>query len=73
VPADQIAAFQQEMRAVQIRDWQVISYGDTLHDFTNPAADGSIFQSALYGERSDRRSWMATQSLFDEVLRGGGP
>ena len=61
------------MRAAQVGNWQVISYGDTLHGFTNPAADGSIFQSALYGERSNRRSWMAMESLFDEVLRGGGP
>jgi dienelactone hydrolase len=73
VPAGQIAGFEQEMRAAEVRDWQVISYGNTLHGFTNPAADGSIFQSALYHERSDRRSWAAMQSLFDEALRSGGP
>jgi dienelactone hydrolase len=70
--ADQVAGFEQEMRAAQVQDWQVVSYGNTLHGFTNPAADGSIFQSALYNERSDRRSWAAMQSLFDDVLRGSG-
>jgi dienelactone hydrolase len=70
-PSDQIATFQQEMRAAEVLDWQVISYGNTLHGFTNPAADGSIFPNALYNEQSDRRSWAAMQGLFDEVLRGG--
>jgi hypothetical protein len=26
------------MRAAHARDWQVISYGNALHGFTNPAA-----------------------------------
>jgi dienelactone hydrolase len=72
-PPEQVRAFEDEMRAAKVKDWQVISYGNTLHGFTNPAADGSIFQSALYHERSDRRSWAAMQSLFDEALRSGGP
>lgn len=36
-PPDQVAAFENEMRSAQVRDWQVISYGNTLHGFTNPA------------------------------------
>jgi dienelactone hydrolase len=67
-PPDQVAAFEQEMRAAQVRDWQVITYGNTLHGFTNPAADGSIMRSALYNAQSDRRSWAAMQNLFDEVF-----
>jgi dienelactone hydrolase len=68
-PPDQVTAFEQEMRAAQVRDWQVITYGNTLHGFTNPAADGSIMRSALYNAQSDRRSWAAMQSLFDDVFR----
>jgi dienelactone hydrolase len=67
-PPDQVAAFENEMRAAQVRDWQVISYGNTLHGFTNPAADGSMMRSALYKEQSDRRAWAAMEGLFDEVL-----
>jgi dienelactone hydrolase len=51
-----------------VPDWQVISYGNTLHGFTNPAADGPIMRAALYNERADRRSWASMRSLFDEVL-----
>ena len=71
VPPDQVVAFEGEMRAASVRDWQVISYGNTLHGFTNPAADGSILPAALYNQRSDRRSWAAMQSFFDEVFRNG--
>ena len=67
-PPDQVADFKNEMRASGVRDWQVISYGNTLHGFTNPAADGSMMRTALYNEQADRRSWASMRSLFDEVL-----
>jgi dienelactone hydrolase len=67
-PPDQVADFENEMRAAAVRDWQVISYGNTLHGFTNPAADGSMLRSALYNAQADRRSWASMQSLFEEVL-----
>lgn len=71
-PPDQVLAFAAEMRAASVRDWQVISYGNTLHGFTNPAADGSILPSARYNERSDRRSWTAMQNFFAEVFQNDG-
>ena len=68
-PPDQVAAFEDEMRAGAVRDWRVISYGNTLHGFINPAADGSMMRTALYNERGrSRRSWTSMQNLFDEVL-----
>ena len=67
-PPEQVAAFEDEMRRAAVRDWQVISYGNTLHGFTNPAADGSMMRTARYNEQADRRSWAAMRNLFDEVL-----
>ena len=67
-PPDQVLAFENEMRAAKVADWQVISYGNTLHGFANPSADGSIMKAALYDARADRRSWAAMQDLFDEML-----
>jgi dienelactone hydrolase len=67
-PPDQVAAFEEEMRAAKVRDWQVISYGNTLHGFTNPAADGSMLRTALYNEQADRRSWASMRNLLDEVF-----
>jgi len=67
-PPEQLADFENEMRTGGVKDWQVIAYGNTLHGFTNPAADGSIMRTALYNEQADRRSWASMKSLFDEVL-----
>jgi dienelactone hydrolase len=67
-PPEQVADFENEMRTGGVKDWQVIAYGNTLHGFTNPAADGSMMRTALYSEQADRRSWTAMKSLFDEVL-----
>lgn len=67
-PPDQVASFEDEMRAAKVADWQVVSYGNTLHGFANPAADGSMMRTALYHPQSDRRSWAAMRALFNEVL-----
>ena len=67
-PPDQVAEFEDEMRAAGVADWQVVSYGNTLHGFTNPAADGSMMRTALYHAQSDRRSWAAMKSFLDETL-----
>ena len=67
-PPKQVAGFENEMRAGAVRDWQVVAYGNTLHGFSNRAADGSMMRTALYNEQADRRSWAAMKSLFDEVL-----
>jgi dienelactone hydrolase len=67
-PPEQVKAFEDEMRAAEARDWQVISYGNTLHGFTNPAADGSMMRTALYNEQADRRSWASMRSLLDEAF-----
>jgi dienelactone hydrolase len=68
-PPDQVKAFEDEMRNAEVRDWQLVSYGNTLHGFSNPAADGSMMRTAMYNARADRRSWAAMRGFFDEVLR----
>lgn len=67
-PPEQVWAFEEEMRTAAVQDWQVISYGNTLHGFTNPAADGSMMRTALYNAQADRRSWASMRGLFDEVF-----
>jgi dienelactone hydrolase len=67
-PPEQVTGFENEMRAAEVADWQVISYGNTLHGFTNPAADGSMMRTARYNAQADQRSWASMQRLFDEVL-----
>jgi dienelactone hydrolase len=68
-PPDHVAAFENEMRAAEVRDWQVITYGNTHHAFTNPAADGSFLPGTLYNEQSDHRSWAAMKSFLEEAIQ----
>ena len=48
-------------------DWQIHAYGNTMHAFTNPAADdherGTVFQPA-----ADRRSWVAMNNFLAEIF-----
>jgi dienelactone hydrolase len=67
-PPDQVAAFENEMRAANVRDWQVISYGNTLHAFSNPIAGPSTMRGTLYNEQADRRSWVAVRNFLEELL-----
>jgi dienelactone hydrolase len=71
-PADQVTAFTEEMRAAEVADWQVISYGNVLHGFTNPSADGSILPSARYDARASARAWTAVQAFLAEALGPAG-
>jgi len=67
VPPAQVTGFQEEMTKAGA-DWQVISYGGTVHSFTNPEA-GKIGNPALaYNKNSDQRSWKALTSFFEEVF-----
>ena len=67
VPAAQVNAFEEEMTKSGA-DWQVISYGGTVHSFTNPDA-GKIGVPALaYNKFADERSWKAMASFFEEIF-----
>jgi dienelactone hydrolase len=67
IPPTQVVAFEDEMRKAGA-DWQVISYGNTVHSFTNPTADGSVSPGILYNKSTDKRSWAAMTSFFAEAF-----
>ena len=66
VSADQILALQDEMTESEA-DWQFISYGNTYHAFTNPAAN-DIEMGTVYNHDSDIRSWTAMSNFLGEVF-----
>ncbi len=67
IPPEQVLAFEKEMTAAGA-DWQVIRYGNTVHSFTNPEADGSLSPAIHYNELADERSWVAMSDFFDELF-----
>jgi dienelactone hydrolase len=68
VKADEVAAFQNEMRTAGV-DWQFVSYGNAVHSFTNRAAGTDNSKGAAYNEKADMRSWEAMKIFFAEIFR----
>jgi dienelactone hydrolase len=67
VPAEQVLAFQTEMRLAEC-DWQMVSYGGAVHAFTDPSAGGDISSGAAYNQPAAARAWVAMMSFFDELF-----
>ena len=65
-PVDQVLAFEQEMTLAGA-DWQLHTFGNTLHAFTNPQANSPDFGMA-YQADADRRSWLAMENFLTEVF-----
>jgi dienelactone hydrolase len=69
VPPAQVNAFAEEMTKAGA-DWQVISYGGTVHSFTNPNAGSVGVPGIAYNKQTDERSWKAMRTFFDEIFCG---
>ena len=63
----QVAGFVDEMTKARA-DWELISYGNTVHSFTNPDADGTMMPGIKFNAQSDARSWMAMKNFFEEIF-----
>jgi dienelactone hydrolase len=72
VPPQDVAAFEEEMRAAGV-DWQLIVYGGAVHSFTNPAAGNDKSKGAAYNAAADRRSWEAMKAFFAEIFHSPCP
>lgn len=68
ISAEEIAAFQNEMREAGV-DWQMIFFGGAVHSFTVPEAGGDPSKGVAYHADADRRSWQAMKGFFEEIFR----
>jgi dienelactone hydrolase len=66
VTPQQLIEFQDEMTKAGA-DWQVHSYGQTVHAFTNPAANDPGF-GTVYKLEADIRSSIAMQNFLTEIF-----
>lgn len=48
-------------------DWQIHAYGNTMHAFTNPAAEDEA-HGTVYDADADRRSWQSLQLFLAEIF-----
>ena len=68
VSKEEIANFQQEMRAAKA-DWQMIYYANAVHSFTNPEAGSDNSKGAAYNQIASNRSWEQLKMFLIEVLK----
>lgn len=66
VTPEQVIAFSREMTEAKV-NWQIHMYGHTMHAFTNPEANDSVF-GTVYEKNADTRSWIAMQNFFRELF-----
>lgn len=66
VPPQDVLALAEEMTAAGA-DWQLHVYGNTLHGFTNPAANDHKL-GAVYNPLAERRAWQAAENFFAEIF-----
>ncbi len=66
VPVDHVTALQQELTEAGA-DWQVHSYGHTMHAFTNPVANDPEF-GTVFQPQADQRSWASLQLFLREIF-----
>jgi dienelactone hydrolase len=63
---ESVVALGAEMSAAGA-DWQLHAYGNTMHAFTNPAANDTT-RGTVYDAAADRRSWVAMKDFLDELF-----
>lgn len=67
VPAAEVAAFEQEMKASKA-DYQFIAYSGAVHSFTDPNAGSDASRGAAYQEAAARRSWEHLRVFLGELF-----
>ena len=63
---DAVTALAAELTAMRA-DWQVHAYGNTMHAFTNPAANEPA-SGKDYNRSADERSWLAMKNFLAELF-----
>lgn len=66
VPVEHVVDLQQELSAAGA-DWQIHTFGHTMHAFTNPVANDPAF-GTVYEPHADQRSWRLMLDFLQEIF-----
>ena len=66
LPRDRVSELQDAFRRGGVRDWEMISFGNTKHAFTNVEAPNNDMLG--YNKVADERSQAAMLALFKESM-----
>lgn len=68
VTTKDVEAFQNEMKLGKV-DWRMVTYGDSVHGFTNPNNGTDKSKGVAYNKNADVRSFKEMQEFFDEIFK----
>lgn len=71
VPPAEVQGFKEEMQKADV-DWQLVSYGNAVHSFTDWNAGNDNSKGSAYNEKADKRSWEAMKVFFNELFGRSG-
>lgn len=61
-------SFQKELNDARV-DYQIISYANTVHSFTDSGAGSDISTGSAYSKVADERSFLATKNFLEEIFK----
>jgi dienelactone hydrolase len=66
VPAENVAAFQKELRDAKV-DWEMVYFGNAVHSFTVAEAGNDNSKGMAYNEAADKRSFEQMKDFLAEA------
>lgn len=67
IPREVVTKFQDTLDKAGA-NWNMITYGNVKHSFTNPKADTRGMDALKYDRHADEHSWSAMQLFFKEIF-----
>lgn len=68
IPREIVTKFQDTLDKANA-DWNMITYGNVLHSFTNPKSDTRGMAALKYDKQADEHSWQAMQHFFEQIFK----
>ncbi|MCB1782638.1 MAG: dienelactone hydrolase family protein [Alphaproteobacteria bacterium] len=68
VTKQEVADFEKEMDEAGA-DWQLVTYANAVHAFTQKEAGDDPSQGAAYNEKADHRSWAYTLDFLNQIFK----
>jgi dienelactone hydrolase len=68
IPREIVTKFQDTLDKANA-DWNMITYGNVLHSFTNPKSDTRGMAALKYDKQADEHSWQAMQLFFEQIFK----
>jgi dienelactone hydrolase len=69
VPPAEVLAFQKEMQDAHVSHWELVSYGNAVHAFTNPDSGSDNSKGAAYNAEADHKSWEAMKLFLNRIFK----